>query len=249
MRKAVFGLLALIACGLSISVRAELLAERTVLRNDSAGDRVRVSARFAQPVQGDLYLATQLGGVFYFFDENGGLTTDVVPRIRNTGYSGDVPVLNLPVQGVAAGRYFLYQVVTAAGANPLFVANWISPLNVMLFHIGLPTEVTRDFDQDGFPDDDRNRDGFFDADTNMDGVVDFQENIAQGRVLYEMNCQNSGCHQHGNSPGQNANGVLLARNDPGVIRSAIRRNKGGMIFLDTLSDADLQAIADYLGTF
>lgn len=67
-----------------------------------------------------------------------------------------------------------------------------------------------------------------------------------GKVLYETNsCSNSACH--GSDPGDDQNGIKGAH--PEDIRYAIDTNKGGMGFLNYLTDGDLQAISDYLKTF
>ncbi len=291
------------------SALADLKPERTVLPNDDSSAYARVDAEFNQPASGDLYLATQVNGQFLFFTRNG-ITNNVEPLSRNGKYSGSVRVLDLPVQGVAPGRYPVYQVVTFPDADPFDFRNWIGGpggLNVVNFQIGLPQSITGDFDNDGFPDDDANRDGFYDDDADKDGFhdddadkdgfhdddadkdgfhdadedgnggqlgfedsdidgIDFGDSgdsgnitppppngtpvtpdqITAGRAIYEQNCQNSGCHRHGDNPRQNMNGVLGARN-PATARAAINRNTGGMGYLNNLlTDADLQAIADYL---
>ncbi len=56
-----------------------------------------------------------------------------------------------------------------------------------------------------------------------------------GKASYNGNC--ASCH-----------GPLIAPYSAAQIRDAIRRNKGGMIILSSLSDAELQNIAAYLAT-
>ena len=68
-----------------------------------------------------------------------------------------------------------------------------------------------------------------------------------GKTLYQSSsCASSACH--GSDPGRNQNGVL-AGTLSGNIRNNINRNRGGMGFLSYLTDAELQAIANYLSTF
>jgi len=67
---------------------------------------------------------------------------------------------------------------------------------------------------------------------------------AVGKALYvSKSCSASSCH--GVNPANGMNKIGRAVNAP-VTRSAINKNKGGMGFLVGISDADLQAIADYV---
>lgn len=65
-----------------------------------------------------------------------------------------------------------------------------------------------------------------------------------GKSLYQQYCATC----HGSKPEVNANKVLKGK-DVDTLREAIKKNKGGMGFLVSLSDADLKAIAAYLKTF
>ncbi len=77
-------------------------------------------------------------------------------------------------------------------------------------------------------------------------VVTPVSNVALGKSLYKsLTCSSSSCH--GINPKLNKDRVLSG--DTVVsLRSAIRKNPTDMGFLSTTSDADLQAIADYLSS-
>ncbi|WP_221898652.1 hypothetical protein [Bathymodiolus japonicus methanotrophic gill symbiont] len=78
-------------------------------------------------------------------------------------YQGDLSLFDFSIDGVASGNYPIYQVVTQPGTDPLDFRNWIgglAGLSVINFSIGLPVEVTKDYNHDGFSDDDFNKDGF-----------------------------------------------------------------------------------------
>jgi len=124
---------------------------------------------------------------------------------------------------------------------------------------------------DGYYDDDANRDGYHDTDstlttttatntstdttTNNTGSTttttstssasntDTQTNISRGLSTYTSYC--AACH--GSNPLRNRDGILSARTASNTAR-AIERNEGGMGFLSTLSDTDLQDIADYINS-
>jgi hypothetical protein len=264
-------MLALGLSALSGPLAAELYTPKAVVTNDGR-DTLLATVRFATPVNGDLYVAVMVDGQLLFFADNGlTFSPAVLPFQAGQNFSADVTVLNLNSNGIPAGQYPMYQVVTTPGSDPLNFQNWIggpSALSVINFSIGLPVAIHGDFDgngfadddanQDGFHDDDLNKDGFHDDDLNQDGyhdddlnfngISDALENTGpNGQALYETEtCASSACH--GTNPARNQNGVLAGQN-PNNIRNAINRNKGGMGFLNYLSDAELQAIADYLQTF
>lgn len=234
---------------------AELATSQAVLNGTS--DHIAATTNFATSTVGDLYVATSVGGQLLFLVNNGEqFSFDAIPLESNQTYLGERVLFNFPTAGIAPGRYPLYQVVTESGTSPLDVANWIGGLSMIHFTLGLPVEINGDFNQDGFADDDSNHDGFHDDDANFDGFHDddldfdgFHDDDlnhdgfhdAQGKDLYIDNC--AACH--GINPAQNINGVLSAIY-PLATRSAINGNEGGMGYLNFLSDADLQAIADYV---
>ncbi|MDT8407280.1 MAG: cytochrome c [Methylococcales bacterium] len=302
------------------SVTADVRLERSVVGNQS-DDFVRATGVFNQTVAGDLYLAVGVGQSLLFFTADGQLVTSPEPIQSNQEFTGELPLLNLNVNGVPAGRYPLYQVITNPGADPLNFQNWIGGLGgltVRNISIGLPTEVNRDFDGDGFPDDDLDHDGFHDDDRDRDGYSDDdsdrdgfhdddrdgfdddsdrdgfdddrdsfdddrdgfdddasdrdgfdddddgdddrnddrddddfiptgpinQSSAELGRELYvRSGCAASTCHDA--DPRRNVNDVLDGR-DWRETRESIDKNEGGMGFLNFLTDAELQQIAEYL---
>ncbi len=279
------------------SVTADVRIERSVVGNQS-DDFVRATGVFNQTVAGDLYLAVGVGQSLLFFTADGQLVTSPEPIQSNQEFTGELPLLNLNVNGVPAGRYPLYQVITNPGADPLNFQNWIGGLGgltVRNITIGLPVEVNRDFDGDGFPDDDLDHDGFHDDDRDRDGYSDDdldrdgysdddldrdgfddddsdrddfdddgdddrnddrddddfiptgpinQSSAELGRDLYvRSGCAASTCHDA--DPRRNVNDVREGR-DWRETRESIDRNKGGMGFLNFLTDAELQQIAEYL---
>ncbi len=264
--------LALGLSALSTSVSAELYTSKAVVANDASNDMIYAAVRFAEPVRGDLYVAVMIEGQLLFFADNGLIfSPEVRPFQAGQDFSTDITVLNLSAYGISAGMYPLFQVVTTPGSDPLNFQNWIggpTGLSVINFNIGQPVTIHGDFDGNGFADDDANLDGFHDDDLNKDGFHDddlnhdgyhdddlnfngisdaLESNAAEGQALYEANsCASSSCH--GANPASNQNG-LLAGTLPSNIRHAINRNSGGMGFLSDMTDAELQAIADYLKTF
>ncbi len=150
----------------------------------------------------------------------------------------------------------------------------LAGLSTINFMIGLPVTQSGDFDGDGFADSDLNRDGYYDDDHDKDGYYDDDHDKdgyydddydrdgwrdsdnpdtndnntpvtggALGKELYATHCSSSGCH--GVDPSRGTNEIYDAVN-PRETREAINRNKGGMGFLNFLTDAELQAIADYV---
>jgi len=255
---------------------AELNTDRAVIHSDDDTHRVAAHANFATSVSGDLYLATQVNGELLFF-ANGGqeLTFEPVPFASNNEYSGQIPLFDFPAAGIAPGRYPVYQVVTQAGTDPLNFNNWVGGLgglSVINFNISLPAEISGDFNNDGFADDDHDRDGFHDDDHDQDGFHDDDSDrdgyhdddhdrdghtdhdhsddnnntngdAEQGRSRYTT-CASSSCH--GADPAMNQNHILEAR-DPSEILEAIQEDKGGMGFLrDAITTSDAQNIAAYL---
>ena len=236
----------------SVAAIAGLKTDRAVVRTDGS-DRISATVTFAEPVSGDLYVATAVNGVLFMFaDEGRKFSTDLEPFRANDSFSDDIVVLDFSGQGVAPGIYPLYQVVTRPGSNPADTNNWIGGpqgLSVINFSIGLTPDISGDHDGDGFADDDGDRDGFHDDDSNKDGVIDGQDNAGDavaGQSKFEsIGCSNSTCH--GADPGTNQNQILEGK-DPSEIRQAIGRVPE-MAFLSDISDVDLRDVAAYLRTF
>jgi hypothetical protein len=152
---------------------ADLQTTRAVANDPT--QRISATANFPTPVSGDLYLATQINGNFLFFTSGGQVTAEVRPFTQGGDYSGQVPLFDFPAEGIAPGRYPLYQVVTHPGTDPLDFNNWmggLAGLSSINFIIGLPSEQSGDFDNDGFSDDDINKDGFHDDDLDKNGFHD-----------------------------------------------------------------------------
>ncbi len=158
----------------STDTLADLKTDRSVNRNDGT-HRIVATARFLEPVTGDLYIATQVNGELRFIIEGGAFSLEPVPFRPNDVFSEDIPVLDLSGQGIPPGRYPLFKVVTQPGTDPLDFRNWVGGLNGLSrinFIIGLPVNESLDHDDDGFPDDDLNRDGYHDDDDDRDGHHD-----------------------------------------------------------------------------
>ncbi len=160
---------------LNTSVSADLRTDRAVLRNDGTEQIVAI-ARFQDPVEGDLYIATQVNGELLFISNEGNnFSSTPVPFRANSLFSEDIAVLNVRSQGIPPGRYPLFKVVTQPGTDPLDFRNWVGGLGGLRsinFIIGLSADESLDLDGDGFPDDDLNRDGFHDDDIDRDGFHD-----------------------------------------------------------------------------
>jgi len=167
--------LAMVLTGVTNLASAALSTDCAVMPND-ANSRLSARANFSTPIRGDLYIATKVDGQFLFFAKGGQETSlDPLPFAENTEYSGDLSLFDFSAAGIAPGRYPLFQVVTNPGTDPLDFTNWVgglSGLSSINFNIGLPVEVSGDFNGDCFADNDLNRDGFRDDDLNKDGFAD-----------------------------------------------------------------------------
>ena len=164
--------LAIGVSALSNMAVAEITTPRAVVGNDGAESLI-ATANFSSAVEGDLYVAIVVGDTLLFLVDNGNKVTESVnPFAESQQYVGTIPLLDFSTEGVPAGRYPMYQVVTQAGTNPLDTTNWVTDLSSINFMVGLPVEVSGDFDQDGFADNDVNQDGFYDDDLNRDGFRD-----------------------------------------------------------------------------
>lgn len=158
---------------------ADLETNRAVVSNDGSQE-INATVKFRTAVNGDLYIATKVKGKLLFLADEGSLfTTDVRPFRSNSHFSDDIFALNISGLGVVPGLYPLYQVVTEPGSDPLNFLNWIgglSGLSIINFNIGLPVNLTGDFNNDGFFDDDNNHDTFHDDDINRNGFHDDDNN-------------------------------------------------------------------------
>ncbi len=235
----------------------ELRSDLTVLNN---GQISSVSANFPQTASGDLYLATVLNGTLQFFGERGrNLSPVITPFQSLRDFSGILPLFEIQGSQIEPGRYPLYLVLNAPNKDPLDPSNWLSSLHRLNFHISMPVNLSRDYNADGYPDDDANHDGFHDADHDYDGMIDdsalpgpvpghcSNSSILDGPALYQQHsCASGACH--GNDPKLNKNGVLrgVTVNE---IRNAGFRNQESMGFVVSMTDAELQAVANYLKLF
>jgi hypothetical protein len=160
--------LALGFCLLSGSViSSELNTPRTVIRDN---DNINVTARFPNGETGDLYLATVVNGKVMFITSNG-LTEQVEPKNKAQYFEGIYPLLNTPASTLTPGVYPLYQVLTRTDGNPYNQADWIGTIAQMNFTVKMPDSVGRDYNRDGFPDDDVNHTGFHDESVKTGATV------------------------------------------------------------------------------
>ncbi|MEQ1636993.1 MAG: hypothetical protein ABL903_09875 [Methylococcales bacterium] len=121
-----------------------LLSSDKVVVNSISKDKITATASFPTPVQGDLYVATEFGGQFYFMGPGASLFTDKVPYQKDGKFSDPITVLDIPSEGIAPGTYPLYQVITKSGADPFNFENWIgglSSLGQLEFKINLDNSV------------------------------------------------------------------------------------------------------------
>ncbi|MDD2817087.1 MAG: cytochrome c [Thiotrichaceae bacterium] len=232
--------LALGLCLLSGSViSSELNAPRTVIRDN---ENISVTARFPNGETGDLYLATVLDGKVMFITPNG-LTERTEPKHRSQYFEGHYPLLDTPASALTPGVYPLYQVLTRTDGNPYNQADWIGNIAQMNFTVKMPDDVGRDYNRDGFPDDDVNHTGFHDegiktgnTTTNTTPTTSTTGTSSTGQSLFNNNC--SSCH---GTPGS-----ISSAANANQTRDAITRNKGGMGTLQWMSNAELAEIASYV---
>jgi hypothetical protein len=115
-----------------------LLSSDKLIVDSVNGDNIIATVSYLDnPVEGDLYLATEYGGELYFFGPDGGLSATMMPFQENGSFSEPIEVLNKPSAGIYPGVYPLYQVVTLPGADPRQPDNWIGGLNQLEFRINL----------------------------------------------------------------------------------------------------------------
>ncbi|MEN9847767.1 MAG: hypothetical protein RL368_507, partial [Pseudomonadota bacterium] len=111
----------------------------------------------------------------------------------------------------------------------------------MNFTVKMPDEVGRDYNRDGFPDDDVSHTGFHDdnikaGNTATNTTTPTTTGTSTGQSLFNNNC--SSCHGSPNAISSAANASQT--------RDAITRNKGGMGTLQWMSNAELADIASYV---
>ncbi len=194
--------------------------------NSINGDNVTATVSFPAPVTGDLYVATFIAGTWYFVGKNAVLSTTPLAFQKNSRFtSTPITVLDIPSAGIPAGSYSLFQVVTVPNANVMDYNNWIGKLN------GL-SEIKFSINLDNNP------------------PVD---NVATGQAKYKsLGCADRGCHTA--NPAANKNKLLNGKS-LASLKAAINKNASDMGYLrdptnlQFASDADLQAIANYLQTF
>ncbi len=171
----------LIACALLGLTTTQAFADGGVLSAEKAvvsldHDQLVLNIDFKTPVSGDLYLFTEANGERIYLLADGNLSADPVPHTADSTFSGKFEVYSLTTfPGLAPRIYPVYSVVTKPGGNPTDVRDWVdgvTTLNKVGIQLGLPPEISGDFDGDGFADSDRNHDGFFDDDRNRDGYHD-----------------------------------------------------------------------------
>jgi hypothetical protein len=139
----------LIALSLScISANTWALLSSDQLSVDSVnGDNIVATVSYLDnPVEGDLYLATEYGGQLYFLGPDGELSATMMPFQENGRFSDPIEVLNKPSAGINPGVYPLYQVVTPPGADPLDANNWIGGLSKLEFSINLNNDSSNGAD-------------------------------------------------------------------------------------------------------
>ncbi len=231
--------LALGLCLFSGSVlSSELSTLRTVIRDT---DNVSVTARFPNGETGDLYLATVVNGKVMFITQNG-LTERTEPKHRSQYFEGHYPLLDTPASALTPGVYPLYQVLTRTDGNPYNQADRIGDIAQMNFTVKMPDDVGRDYNRDGFPDDDVEHNGFHDeriktTPNNVQTATSPTTGTnSTGETLFNNNC--SACHGAPRSISSAANANQT--------HDAITRNKGGMGALQWMSNAELADIASYV---
>ena len=143
-------------------------------------DTVKIDITFKNAQAGDLYVFTEAGGQRVWLEQNGNFSFAPVAHTANGNFSGTFEVYSLNTySGLAPSSYPVYSIVTTVGGDPLNVNDWvsgISTLNKVGIRVGQDVSVTKDFNNDGFSDDDKNHDGFSDTDRNQDGYADDDAN-------------------------------------------------------------------------
>ncbi len=171
----------LIACALASMLSGAAFADGGVLSTPKSvvglnNDQVKIEIDFKTPTSGDLYLFTEADGQRIYLLADGQLSAEPTPHTANSTFSGSFEVYSLTTFPELSPRsYPVYSIVTVPGGDPTNIKDWVNgvtTMNKVGIQLGLPPEVSGDFDGDGFADTDRNHDGFFDDDRNQDGYHD-----------------------------------------------------------------------------
>jgi hypothetical protein len=203
------------AC-LSLALAATLCspawAERLDPIHSVVGERedIVVSISFPNTKTGDLYIAADVGGVFYFYNEHNEWVTSPVPHEYAQAYSGTKQVILGNTAGISQGIYSIYQVIAIPNAPDIYdTRNWVGGLGSLgqtSFQVKLPAQISGDLNGDGWADDDSNRDGFHDDDSNRDGFHDddanrdgFHDDDANRDGFHDDDLNHDGLHDDGSS--------------------------------------------------
>ena len=157
-------------------------AERLDPARSVVGERedIVMSVYFPQPKTGDVYIAANVGGVFYFYNERNEWVASPVPHEYVENYTGTKRMVLGNTSGIGPGLYPIYQVIAYPGTTDIYDSrSWVDGfggLGQTSFHVKLPAQITGDNNGDGWSDDDANRDGFHDDDSNRDGLHDDDSN-------------------------------------------------------------------------
>ena len=158
--------MAIILLFLNTQSFADLRTDRAVIKNDGS-ENIFAIASFSEPVEGDLYVATQVDGeIVFLINEGSEFSAEPAPFRADSQFEDDIVVLDQPVDGMVPGHYPLFKIITQPDTNPLDFRNWVDGINGLSrinFSIGLSVEESEDHDSDGFPDGDLNRDGYRDV--------------------------------------------------------------------------------------
>lgn len=172
----------LLGLGLLHGAQADsIYSPRTVL-NKQPGEhlQVRYQGEVSQP--SDLYLATPLQQQLFFFTENGEMSLQSRPFLRQEDGVIDRTLIDFSAETVPPGRYQVYQVLVRAGDDVFDTSAWLGDLHSLNFIVGEASTSSRDVNGDGFPDDDQDHDGFHDGDRDRDG---YDDTSSQAQDSYE----------------------------------------------------------------
>jgi hypothetical protein len=165
-------LLALAAAANTPAWAERIAPDRSVVGH---AEDLHVSIDFPKSTTGDLYIAADVGGTLYFYSEQGWVKTPL-PREYAQTYTGAKQINLGNASGITPGIYPIYQVILAPNAADVYdTRNWVgglSSLGQTSFQVNLPTNISGDFNGDGWADDDANHDSYHDDDANHDGYHD-----------------------------------------------------------------------------
>jgi len=155
-----------------VSSAAQLSSTQGVF--DESGGTLAPKIYFAEPQQGDLYLATVVSGNTFYITQ-AGVTLEPTPFLSNQTFDGSVQLPEWNSLALPPNNYPLLQFVAVSGSDPLDVRNWVgglTGLHRIQFKVLGADDVDEDRDDDGWLDDDRDRDGYHDDDRDQDGYHD-----------------------------------------------------------------------------